>query len=60
MAAWAEDGPTLETVQRLQLGPIWSENQIGLRLVVTADNTVVVKENAGLEIASGEHCRLYR
>ena len=54
VAAWAEDGPTLETVQRLQVGPVWSASPIGLRLVVTADNTVVAKENAGLAIASGD------
>ncbi len=52
VAAWAEDGPTLETVRRLQLGSTWAASQTGLRLVVTADNTVVAKENAGLAVAS--------
>jgi GT2 family glycosyltransferase len=54
VAAWAEDGPALETVHGLQASPTWSLSQVSLRLVVTADNTVVAKENAGLAIATGD------
>ena len=54
VAAWAEDLPTIEVVQELRSDPARSSGKSRIELVVTTENTVTAKENAGIGLATGE------